>query len=97
LVVVFALSICNVNACEPELLGVAESETVALTAYDPATAHVVPEIVGEIRVCCEMPLGRPVMLQLNGAVPPSSVSVVLGYARPTVPTGKTRGLMRGVS
>ena len=79
LVVVFALFICNVNPCVPEFLGVAESKTVALTAYEPAAAHVLPEIVGETGVCCEIPLGRPVTFHVNvGGVPPSSVRVVVG-------------------
>ena len=76
LVVVFALFICSVNPCEPEFLGVAESNTVALTAYEPAAAHVAPEIVGETGVCCEIPVGRPVMFHVNvGGVPPSSIIV----------------------
>jgi hypothetical protein len=74
-VVVFALFTCNVNACEPEFD--LESVTVAVTLERLAT-HAVPASVGEVlRGCCEMPDGRPVAVHVNGAVPPSSVSVSL--------------------
>jgi hypothetical protein len=73
LVVVLPLFTSKVKFCEPEFWGVAESVTVALTLYGPAT-HGVPEIVGE-KLGCE-PKGKPLTVQLKLGVPPSSVSVV---------------------
>ena len=53
-VVVVPLSTCNVSGSEPVLL--TESMTLPLRLKNP-TEHVVPERVGELAGCCEIPVG----------------------------------------
>ena len=75
---VLPLPTCNVNACVPDLF--LESVTLALTAYALAK-HAVPESVTWVALTGvagnAMPVGSPVADHVNGAVPPSSVTVSL--------------------
>ena len=46
------------------------SVTVAVMELSAAAVHAVPERVGEPEAACEIPVGRPVTVHVNGAVVP---------------------------